>query len=178
MKSRPGSGKTPLPKTPTRTARNLPRPPGPDPLYRPLDANRQNVLLTGPTGIGKSYLAEAPGNKACRLGYRVLLLRFPRLFQALDIARSTGKLLGFFKNLAKQDLLVLEDFALAPLTSEQRQDLFEIMEDRHNVRSTIVTSQIPLAERHDRIGDPTLADAILDRLVHGAYTVEMKGEHE
>lgn len=124
---------------------------------------------------GSGIRLKAPA-LACRLGYRVLLLRFPRLFQALDIARSTGKLLGFFKNLAKQDLLVLEDFGLAPLTSEQRQDLFEIMEDRHNLRSTIVTSQIPLDEWHDRIGDPTLADAILDRLLHGAYTVEMKGE--
>ena len=159
-----------------RAARNLPRPLVQTLFTGQWIANRQNVLLTGPTGIGKSYLAEALGHKACRLGYRVLLLRFPRLFQALDIARSTGKLLGFFKNLAKQNLLVLEDFGLAPLTSEQRQDLFEIMEDRHNLRSTIVTSQVPLAEWHDRIGDPTLADAILDRLVHGAYTVEMKGE--
>lgn len=159
-----------------RAARNLPRPLVQTLFTGQWIANRQNVLLTGPTGIGKSYLAEALGHKACRLGYRVLLLRFPRLFQALDIARSTGKLLGFFKNLAKQNLLVLEDFGLAPLTSEQRQDLFEIMEDRHNLRSTIVTSQLPLAEWHDRIGDPTLADAILDRLVHGAYTVEMKGE--
>ena len=159
-----------------RTARNLPRPLVQTLFTGQWISNHQNVLITGPTGIGKSYLAEALGNKACRLGYRVLLLRFPRLFQALDIARSTGKLLGFFKNLAKQDLLVLEDFGLSSLTSEQRQDLFEIMEDRHNVRSTILTSQIPLAEWHDRIGDPTLADAILDRLVHGAYMIEMKGE--
>ena len=139
-------------------------------------ASHPNILITGPTGVGKRYIAEALGHKACRLGYNVLLVRFPRLFQSTEIARSTGKLHSFLKTLARQDVLILEDFALTPMTSEHRQDLFEILEDRHNLRSTILTSQIRRPEWHDRIGDPTLADAILDRLVHGAYTLELKGE--
>ena len=134
------------------------------------------MLITGPTGVGKSYVAEALGHKACRLGYNVLLVRFPRLFQSLEIARSTGKLLTFLKMLARQDVLILEDFGLTAITPEQRQDLFEILEDRHNLHATIITSQIPRPEWHGRIGDPTLADAILDRLVHGAYTLDLKGE--
>lgn len=158
-----------------RTHRNLPRPLVQTLLTCQWIANRQNVLVTGPTGVGKSYLSEALGNKACRMGYRVLLLRFPRLFQALAIARSTGKLLAFFKNLARQDLIIVDDFLLFALTQDQRQDLLEILEDRYNLLSTLVVSQIPLSEWHDRIGDPTLADAILDRLVHGAYQLDLQG---
>lgn len=138
--------------------------------------NHQNVLITGPTGIGKSYLSESLGNKACRLGYRVLLIRVPRLFHSLALARSTGRLLAFFKTLATQDVLILEDLCLSSFTSEQRQDLLEILDDRHQARSTIVTSQLPVRGWHEHIGEPTLADAILDRLVHGAYTIEMKGD--
>ncbi len=159
-----------------RSPRNLPKPLVQTLLSGQWIANHQNILVTGPTGVGKSYLGEALGHKACRMGYRVLLIRFPRLFQSLDIARHTGKYPGFLKNLARQDVIIIEDFLLSPMTSEHRQDLFEILEDRYNVRATLVTSQIPLPEWHNRIGDPTLADAILDRLVHGAYTIEMKGE--
>lgn len=138
--------------------------------------NHQNILITGPTGIGKSYLGEALVNKACRLGYRGLLLRVPRLFQALALARGTGRLLTFFKNLARQDILLLEDFGLSSCTPEQRQDLLEILDDRHQARSTLITSQLPVGAWHERIGEPTLADAILDRLLHGSYVIEMKGE--
>ena len=159
-----------------RSPRNLPKPLVQTLLSGEWIANHQNVLITGPTGVGKSYLGEALGHKACRLGYRVLLVRFPRLFQALDIARHTGKLPAFLKNLARQDLLLIEDFLLSPMTSEHRQDLFEILEDRYNLKATLITTQIPLPEWHNRIGDATLADAILDRLVHGAYTIEMRGE--
>ena len=159
-----------------RAPRNLSRPLVQTLLTGQWIQNHQNVLITGPTGVGKSYIAESLGHKACRLGYNVLLVRFPRLFQSLEIARSTGKLLTFLKSLARQDVLILEDFALTPILPEQRQDLFEILEDRHNLRSTIITSQIPRQEWHERIGEPSLADAILDRLVHGAYTLELKGE--
>ncbi len=159
-----------------RAPRNLSRPLFQTLLSGQWIASHQNILITGPTGVGKRYIAEALGHKACRLGYNVLLVRFPRLFQSTEIARSTGKLHSFLKTLARQDVLILEDFALTPMTSEHRQDLFEILEDRHNLRSTILTSQIRRPEWHDRIGDPTLADAILDRLVHGAYTLELKGE--
>ena len=159
-----------------RSPRNLPKPLVQTLLSGQWIVNHQNVLITGPTGVGKSYVAEALGHKACRLGYNVLLVRFPRLFQSLEIARSTGKLLTFLKMLARQDVLILEDFGLTTITPEQRQDLFEILEDRHNLHSTIITSQIPQKEWHDRIGEPSLADAILDRLVHGAYILELKGE--
>ena len=159
-----------------RSPRNLPKPLVQTLLSGQWIVNHQNVLITGPTGVGKSYVAEALGHKACRLGYNVLLVRFPRLFQSLEIARSTGKLLTFLKMLARQDVLILEDFGLTAITPEQRQDLFEILEDRHNLHATIITSQIPRPEWHGRIGDPTLADAILDRLVHGAYTLDLKGE--
>ena len=138
--------------------------------------NHQNILITGPTGIGKSYVAEALGQKACRQGHRVLLLRVPRLFQALALARGTGRLLTFFRNLARLDVLLLEDFGLSSCTSEQRQDLLEILDDRHQTRSTILTSQLPVGAWHEQIGEPTVADAIMDRLLHGAYVIEMKGE--
>ena len=135
-----------------------------------------NILITGPTGAGKSYLACALAQKACREGYRTLYFRLPRLLQELTMARGDGRYGKMLINLAKNDLLVIDDWGLAPLDDHGRRDILEILEDRHNVCSTIFTSQLPLNNWHEIIGDPTLADAILDRLVHNAYKITLKGE--
>ena len=135
-----------------------------------------NILITGPTGVGKSYLACALAQKACREGCRTLYFRLPRLLQELAMARGDGRYGKMLINLAKNDLLVIDDWGLAPLDDHGRRDILEILEDRHNIRSTIVTSQLPLNNWHEIIGDPTLADAILDRLVHNAYKINLKGE--
>lgn len=135
-----------------------------------------NVILTGPTGIGKSYIACALAQNACRLGYKSLYMRLPRLFQELGIAKGDGRYNRLLTNLAKTDILVLDDFGLSKLNEEQCRDLLEIMEDRHGLKSTIVTSQLPVKNWHDVMGDPTIADAILDRLVHNAYKIIFKGE--
>jgi DNA replication protein DnaC len=136
----------------------------------------QNVIITGPTGAGKSYLACALGHKACREGYRVLYYRIARLFQELAIARGDGRYERLLRSLAHADLLVLDDWGTAPLTDEQRRDLFEVMEDRYDRGSTLIAAQLPVKHWHDTIGDPTLADAILDRLIHNAHTITLKGE--
>jgi DNA replication protein len=138
--------------------------------------DHHNVLLTGPTGIGKSYIACALANSACRQGYKSLYQRLPRLFEELGIAKGDGRYSKLLTNLSKTDLLVLDDFGLSKLTEEQCRDLLEIMEDRHGLKSTIVTSQLPVKNWHDVMQDPTLADAILDRLVHNAYKIELTGE--
>jgi DNA replication protein DnaC len=135
-----------------------------------------NILITGPTGVGKSYLACALAQKACREGCRTLYFRLPRLLQELAMARGDGRYGKMLINLAKNDLLVIDDWGLTPLDDHGRRDILEILEDRHNIRSTIVTSQLPLNNWHEIIGDPTLADAILDRLVHNAYKINLKGE--
>jgi len=135
-----------------------------------------NILITGPTGVGKSYLACALAQKACREGYRTLYFRLSRLLQELTMARGDGRYGKMLINLAKNDLLVIDDWGLAPLDDHGRRDILEILEDRHNVRSTIFTSQLPLKNWHEIIGDATLADAILDRLVHNAYKITLKGE--
>jgi DNA replication protein DnaC len=137
---------------------------------------RHNVIITGPTGTGKSYLACALGNKACRDGYRVLYFRASRLFQELAIARGDARYERLLRTLARADLLVLDDWGTAPLTDEQRKDLFEVVEDRYDGGSTLIAAQLPLKHWHDLIGDPTLADAVLDRLIHNAYTLTLKGE--
>jgi len=137
---------------------------------------RHNVIITGPTGAGKSYLACALGNKACREGYRVLYFRIARLFQKLAIAKNDGSYDKLLRTLARSQLLVLDDWGTAPLTDEQRRDLFEVMEDRYDGGSTLIAAQLPVKHWHKTIGDPTLADAILDRLVHNAYTITLKGE--
>jgi len=135
-----------------------------------------NCLITGPTGIGKSWLACALGHKACREGFSVRHLRLPRFFRELAIARGDGRYHKLLSELAKTDLLVFDDLCMAPLSDEQQRDLLEILDDRFNVRSTLVTSQLPVEHWHQHLGDPTLADAILDRLVHNAYKLNLKGE--
>lgn len=135
-----------------------------------------NVLICGPTGVGKSYLACALGHKACLEGYSVLYLRLPRLFEELRLAKADGRYGKLMLGYAKTDLLILDDWGLTPMTDPQRRDLLELLEDRYGKRSTIVTSQLPVPAWHEAIGDPTLADAILDRLVHNAYKIGLKGD--
>jgi len=135
----------------------------------------QNLLIIGPTGVGKSWIACALGHKACRDNRSVLYQRLPRLFDVLALARGDGHHARLLKSLARVELLILDDWGLAPMTAEQRRDLLEIMEDRHGRGSTMVTSQLPVEHWHEIIGDPTLADAILDRLVHNAHRLTLKG---
>ncbi|MFD1913943.1 IS21-like element helper ATPase IstB [Halodurantibacterium flavum] len=139
-------------------------------------ARHENLLITGPTGLGKSWIACALGHKACRDGHAVAYHRVGRLFEALAIARGDGRHARMLKALARTDLLILDDWGLAVLTSTERRDMLEILEDRHGRGSTIVTSQLPVEHWHDAIGDPTLADAILDRLVHNAHRLPLAGE--
>ncbi|WP_374344412.1 IS21-like element helper ATPase IstB [Phenylobacterium sp.] len=136
----------------------------------------QNCLITGPCGVGKSWIACALGHKACRDGRSVFYQRVPRLFEALTLARGDGRHARLLKTLGRVDLLILDDWGLSILTANQRIDLLEILEDRHGRGSTIVTSQIPVDQWHDVIGDPTLADAILDRLVHNAHRLTLTGD--
>jgi len=138
--------------------------------------NNHNVIITGPTGIGKSYLAEALTNKACREGCTARYYRAPRLFQELAMARGDGSYAVLLQKLAKTDLLIIDDWGFATLTDMERRDLLEVMEDRHGIRSTLITSQYPITTWHDIIGEPTLADAILDRVVHNAHKITLTGE--
>ena len=135
-----------------------------------------NVLITGPAGIGKSWIACALAHGACRNGYSAAYRRLTRLLTELSIARADGRYPKLLASLAKTHVLVNDDFGLAKLRAENRRDLLEIIEDRHALRSTIVTSQFPVEKWHAVVGDPTLADAILDRLVHRAYQLNLKGE--
>ncbi len=135
-----------------------------------------NLLIIGPTGVGKSYLACALSHKACRDGHVVVYQRLPRLLEELALSHHDGRYRKLMKSLLKADLLVLDDFGLAPLTTEQQRDLLEIIEDRYDRRSTLITTQLPVKHWHDILADPTLADAIMDRLVHNAYKIELKGE--
>ena len=138
-------------------------------------AEHQNIIVTGPTGVGKTYLGCAFGQLACRLGFRVLYRRVPRLFEELALAHADGSYTRLLTRFAKMDVLILDDWGIAPLGEQQRQDVLEILEDRHGVRSTVVTSQLPIDTWHDHIGNPTIADAVLDRLVHNAHKLTMKG---
>ncbi len=140
-----------------------------------LDAHR-TVLITGPTGIGKSYLACALGNFAARAGYTVLYMRAPRLFETLQQARGDGSHLKILTRLARVQLLVIDDFLLTSPSDWERQDLLEIVEDRHQSGATVITSQCPTSDWHPNINDPTLADAICDRLFHNAYRIELRGD--
>lgn len=138
--------------------------------------DRHNVLITGPTGIGKTWIACALGHHACRQGFTTLYLRLPRLLQELPMAKGDGRYGKLMTTLSRTDLLLLDDFGLAPLHDEHRHDLLEVLEDRHDQRATIVTSQLPVEHWHEAIGDSTLADAILDRLGHNAYKIALKGD--
>src|SRR5450756_435586 len=137
---------------------------------------RHDLLITGKTGTGKSWLACALGHKACRDDRSVLYYRVPRLLDALALARGDGRYARLLKSLARVELLILDDWGLAPLTSQQGRDLLEIVDDRHGCRSTIVTSQLPVDHWHEVIVDPTIADAVLDRLVHTAHRLALDGE--
>ena len=135
-----------------------------------------NLLIVGPTGVGKTYLACALAHKACQLDYSALYFRLPRLLQQLDIAKGDGRYEKLLKSFAKTNLLIIDDWGLKKLVKEQNHDLLEIFEDRHRLQSTLITSQLPVDHWHEIIGNPTLADAILDRLVHNAYRINLKGE--
>ena len=135
-----------------------------------------NLALVGPTGVGKSWLASALGQKACRDNRSVLYQRVPRLFEDLALARGDGRHARLIRALGRADLLILDDWGLQPLDAAARHDLLEILEDRYGRRSTVITSQLPVDRWHEIIGDPTYADAILDRLVHNAHRVELNGE--
>jgi DNA replication protein DnaC len=138
-------------------------------------AERQNVIITGATGVGKTYLACALGQLGCRLGLRVLYRRVPRLFEELALSHADGSYTRLLARFAKADVLVLDDWGLVPMNDQQRHDVLEILEDRHGARSTVVTSQLPVENWHDYIAHPTIADAVLDRLVHNANRLSMKG---
>ena len=138
-------------------------------------AQHRNLILIGPTGIGKSWLGEAFAERACRSGYSAYCVRASRLFHELHVARGDGSYTRLLARLAKTDLLVIDDWGLAALTSVERQDVLEIREDRSERASTLITSQVPVKGWHDLIGEPTIADSICDRLVHTAYLIELQG---
>ncbi len=137
---------------------------------------KRNILITGPTGIGKSFIASALGHQACRAGFTTSYLRLPRLFESLFGSKADGSHLKMLSRLAKIHVLILDDFGLSTLSDPERKDLLEIAEDRYNLAPLIITSQLPLKDWHMIIGEPTIADAILDRLFHQAYKIEMKGK--
>jgi DNA replication protein DnaC len=136
----------------------------------------ENIFVLGPTGVGKSFVASALAQKACRDGYSALYTRAQSLFRDLAMARADGSLRNLLARLARVDVLVIDDWAMAPLSEPERRDFWEICEERYQVRSTVLTSQLPVARWHEQIGDPTLADGILDRLVHNAHRIEMRGD--
>ena len=136
----------------------------------------ENIFVLGPTGVGKSFIAGALAHKACRDGYSVLYTRAVALFRDLSLARADGSLRHLLARLGRLDVLVVDDWAMAPLSEAERRDFWEICEDRYQRRSTVLASQLPVARWHEQISDPTLADGILDRLVHNAHRLELRGD--
>ncbi|MBA4423840.1 MAG: AAA family ATPase [Syntrophus sp. (in: bacteria)] len=136
----------------------------------------RNVIITGPTGVGKTYLACALAHNSCREGLGAFYIRSPKLYYTLSIARADGSYARMLSKLAKVPVLVLDDLGLAALNDPERRDLLEVIEDRHGCASTIITSQLPVEHWHEVIGDPTIADALLDRLVHNAHRINLKGQ--
>ena len=137
---------------------------------------KENIIITGSTGIGKSFIASALGHQACALNYRVLYQHNTKLFARMKIAKADGSYLRELAKIEKQHLLIIDDFGIQPLDAQSRSALMEIIEDRHGRCSTIITSQVPVSMWHEVIGEQTIADAILDRIVHDAHRIEMKGE--
>jgi len=137
--------------------------------------SHHNIVVLGPTGIGKSFLANALAQEACRQGFRSLFVRTSRLLEQLAIARASADYNATLARIAKIDVLVLDDFLLAPLTDTERRDLLEVLEDRYGKTSTVITSQLPTKSWHEALGDPTIADAICDRLVHNAHVLSLRG---
>ncbi len=137
---------------------------------------KENILITGSTGTGKSFLASAIGHQCCLLGYKILYTNATRLFAQLKMAKADGSAIKEMARIEKQDLLIIDDFGIQPFDHQSRLSLLEVIEDRHGKRSTIFTSQVPIKQWHDVIGEQTVADAILDRIVHNAHRIELKGE--
>jgi DNA replication protein DnaC len=138
-------------------------------------AEHHNVVVTGPTGTGKTFIACALAHQACRTGYRVLYRRMTRLFEELTLAHADGSYTRWLARFARADVLVLDDWGLAPVSDSDRRDLLEIFEDRYGLRSTILTSQLPIEHWHDHLGEATVADAICDRLLHNAHRIALTG---
>ena len=138
--------------------------------------NHENIFVIGPCGVGKTFLASALAQKACRDGYSALYLRAAALSRDLAAARADGSLPYLLARFSRMDVLVIDDWAMAPLSEAERRDIWEICEDRYQTRSMVLTSQLPVSRWHEQIGDPTIADGILDRLVHNAHRIEMRGE--
>ena len=138
--------------------------------------NKKNIIITGPTGVGKSFVASALGNQACIYGYVTLYFNTQKLFSALKLSKADGSYISQIRKIEKASLLVLDDFGLEKLDSQSRLSLLEILEDRHGLASTVITSQFPIPAWHEIIGDPTIADAICDKMVNSSYRIELGGE--
>jgi len=138
--------------------------------------NHEHVFVLGPTGVGKSFVACALAQKACRDGYSAYYARAAALFRDLEIARADGSFRMLLARMSRIDVLVIDDWAMAPMKEQERRDFWEICEDRYQTRSMILTSQMPVSKWHEQIGDPTVADGILDRMVHNAHRIEMRGD--
>lgn len=138
-------------------------------------SSASGVIITGSTGTGKTYISCALAERAVRLGHSAFYVRAPRLFESMRLARADGSIIRYLAKLGRADVLVIDDFGLAPLTEAERRDLLEVVEEKHGSGSVVMASQLPVASWHELIGEPTLADAILDRLVHCSYRIDLKG---